>query len=47
MTEWGVQLYFWGRIAYLGLYSAGIFLLRSFAWNAATAGIILILLSLV
>jgi uncharacterized MAPEG superfamily protein len=47
MTEWGVQLYFWGRVAYLVLYAAGIFLLRSLAWNVATLGIILILLSLV
>ncbi len=47
MTEWGVQLYFWGRIAYLALYAAGVFLLRSLAWNVATLGIVLILLSLV
>ena len=47
MTEWGVQLYFWGRIAYLALYAAGAFLLRSLAWNVATLGIVLILLSLV
>jgi uncharacterized MAPEG superfamily protein len=47
MTEWGVQLYFWGRIAYLGLYAAGVFLLRSLVWNVATLGIVLILLSLV
>ena len=25
MTEWGVQLYFWGRVAYLALYAAGVF----------------------
>ena len=24
MTEWGVQLYFWGRIAYLALRSGGL-----------------------
>ena len=47
MTEWGVQFYFWGRVAYLALYSAGVFLLRSLAWNVATLGIILVLLSLV
>ena len=47
MTEWGVQLYFWGRIAYLVLYAAGVFLLRSLAWNVATVGLILVLLSLV
>lgn len=47
MTEWGVQLYFWGRIAYLASYAAGVFLLRSLIWNVATLGIALILLALV
>ena len=47
MTEWGVQLYFWGRVAYLALYAAGVFLLRSLVWNVATLGIVLVLLSLV
>jgi uncharacterized MAPEG superfamily protein len=47
MTEWGAQLYFWGRVVYLALYVAGIFLLRSLVWNVATLGIVLILLSLV
>jgi uncharacterized MAPEG superfamily protein len=47
MTEWGVQLYFWGRVIYLALYAAGVFLLRSLVWNIATLGIVLVLLSLV
>jgi uncharacterized MAPEG superfamily protein len=47
MTEWGVQLYFWGRIAYLALYAGGVFLVRSLIWNVATAGIVLLLLALV
>lgn len=47
MTEWGVQLYFWGRVIYLALYAAGILLLRSLVWNIATSGIVLVLLSLV
>ena len=47
MTEWGVQLYFWGRIAYLALYAGGVFLVRSLVWNVATAGILLVLLALV
>jgi uncharacterized MAPEG superfamily protein len=47
VTDLGVQLYFWGRVAYLALYAAGVFLLRSFAWNVAALGIILVLLSLV
>lgn len=47
MTEWGVQLYFWGRLTYLALYATGVFLLRSLVWNIATLGIVLVLLSLV
>lgn len=47
MTEWGVQMYFWARIAYLALYAAGVFLLRSIAWNVGTLGIVLLLLSLI
>lgn len=47
MTEWGVQLHFWGRVAYLAFYAAGIFLVRSLTWNVATFGIVLVLLSLV
>jgi uncharacterized MAPEG superfamily protein len=47
VTELAVQLYFWGRVAYLALYAAGVFLLRSLAWNVATLGIVLVLLSLV
>jgi uncharacterized MAPEG superfamily protein len=47
MTEWGVQLYFWGRVAYLALYTAGVFLVRSLVWNVAVVGIVLVLLSLV
>jgi uncharacterized MAPEG superfamily protein len=47
MTEWGAQLYFWARIAYVGLYAAGVFLARSLVWNVAAIGIALLLLSLV
>jgi uncharacterized MAPEG superfamily protein len=47
MTEWGAQLYFWARVAYVAFYSAGIFLVRSLVWSVATLGIILILLALI
>jgi uncharacterized MAPEG superfamily protein len=47
MTEWGVQLYFWGRVTYLALYAAGVFLLRSLIWNVPVLGIIFVLLALV
>ena len=46
MTEWGVQFYFWGRVTYLFLYAAGVFLLHSLVWNVAVLGIVLVLLSL-
>lgn len=47
MTEWGAQLYFGARVAYLACYAAGIFLVRSIVWNVATFGIVLILLALI
>jgi len=47
MTVWGAQLYFWARVLYVPLYAFGVPLVRSLAWNVATAGIVLILLSLV
>jgi uncharacterized MAPEG superfamily protein len=46
MTQTGAELYLGGRILYLLLYAAGVFLVRSIAWNVATAGILLILLAL-
>jgi uncharacterized MAPEG superfamily protein len=45
-TEWGAQLYFWGRVAYLPLYAAGVPLVRSLVWNLAAAGILLFLIAL-
>lgn len=46
LSEWGAQLYFWGRVAYLPLYAAGIPLVRSLAWNVAAVGILLSLVAL-
>src|SRR5262245_50314094 len=46
LTEWGAQLYFWGRVAYLPLYATGIPLVRSLVWNVATVGILLFLAAL-
>lgn len=36
----GAQLYFWGRLAYLPLYLAGVPILRTIAWGVALAGIL-------
>ena len=43
----GVAGRLWGRVAYLALYAAGVFLLRSLVWNVAALGVVLVLLSLV
>jgi uncharacterized MAPEG superfamily protein len=45
-SQWGVLLYVGGRLAYLPLYAFGVFLVRSFAWNVATAGIVLVCVAL-
>lgn len=44
LTFWGVQLYFWARLAYIPLY--GVRVVRSLAWNVAAAGIILVAVAL-
>lgn len=46
LTFWGVQLYFWGRVAYVPLYAMGIFMLRSIVWGVTILGIGLILIAL-
>ena len=46
LTIWGVQLYLYARVVYVGLYATGVYLLRSLVWNVAALGIILILLAL-
>ena len=43
----GAALYFWGRVAHLPLYLAGIPWLRTFSWNIATLGIAVMLWRLV
>lgn len=41
----GAQLYFWGRVAFLPIYAAGIPYLRTVAWVVSLAGIVLVLLA--
>jgi uncharacterized MAPEG superfamily protein len=43
----GVHLYLWSRIVYLGIYLAGVPLVRSLFWNMALAGILMVLAQLV
>jgi uncharacterized MAPEG superfamily protein len=45
LSQWGALLYLAGRVAYLPLYAMGVYLIRSLAWNVATAGILLLLVS--
>jgi len=44
LTTWGVQLYFWARLAYAPLYRVRI--VRSLVWNVAAVGIILVAVAL-
>jgi uncharacterized MAPEG superfamily protein len=45
LSKWGVLLYLAGRVVYLPLYAFGVYLVRSLAWNIATAGMFLLLVS--
>ena len=46
LTLWGAQLYFWGRLAYLIVYMAGIKYLRTLVWLASVVGLVLLLVAL-
>jgi uncharacterized MAPEG superfamily protein len=46
LTVLGAQLYFWARVAYVPLYVAGVPVVRSLVWNAATIGILLFVAAL-
>jgi len=45
-TALGAQLYFWGRVAYVPAYAAGIPYVRTLIWAASMAGLLLVLLAL-
>lgn len=47
LTVWGAELYFWGRLAYLFIYAAGITVVRTLVWLASVAGILAVLAGLV
>lgn len=46
LTLLGAELYFVGRVLFWFLYVFGVFLVRSLAWNIATAGIFVMLYAL-
>ena len=45
-TQLGAHLYFWGRLAYLPLYAAGVPVVRTAAWGVATVGLLFVLWAL-
>jgi len=46
MTAMGAMLFFWARLAYAVIYVAGIPWLRTLAWLAGLAGVIMVLVQL-
>ncbi|UAK26005.1 MAPEG family protein [Sphingomonas nostoxanthinifaciens] len=45
-TTLGAHLYFWGRVIYLPLYAAGVPVVRTIVWMAATLGLVLVIAGL-
>jgi uncharacterized MAPEG superfamily protein len=46
LTTIGTSLYFVGRLIYLPLYAAGIPVIRTLVWMAATLGLVLVIAAL-
>lgn len=46
LTAWGSALFVASRVLYIGLYAAGVWLLRSLVWNIAYLGIVLVLVGI-
>jgi uncharacterized MAPEG superfamily protein len=42
LSRWGAMLYIGGRVAFLPLYAIGVPWLRTFSWNIATLGLVLV-----
>lgn len=45
-TALGTQIYFWARLAYVPVYTAGITYLRTLLWAASIVGIVMLLTAL-
>jgi len=41
LTQWGAQIWFWSRWAYLPLYVFGVPYVRSLAWLVSAAGLVM------
>ncbi|WP_375459784.1 MAPEG family protein [uncultured Enterovirga sp.] len=46
LTYWGATFYFWARLAYVGIYVAGITYVRTMVFLVSVLGILLMLLGL-
>jgi uncharacterized MAPEG superfamily protein len=46
LTLIGANLFFFGRLVYLPLYALGVPYIRSLAWLAATAGLVMVIVAL-
>jgi len=46
-SYWGALIYLGGRMIFLPLYAAGVPWLRTFSWNAATLGLVLVMAQIV
>lgn len=47
LTWWGVQVYFWARLAFVPIYAFGIPHIRSLVWGMSIAGLLLVLIGVV
>jgi uncharacterized MAPEG superfamily protein len=47
LSEYGALAYLAGRTIYIPLYAAGVPWLRSFSWNIATLGLVMVMASIV
>jgi uncharacterized MAPEG superfamily protein len=47
LSVYGAPVYLAGRVLYLPLYASGISWLRTFAWNGATAGLVMVMAAIV
>lgn len=45
-TALGAQMYFWGRLAYVPLYAAGIAYVRTIAWAVSMVGLLYLVLAM-
>ncbi|MFN3512323.1 MAG: MAPEG family protein [Phenylobacterium sp.] len=44
LSAWGAGIYLAGRVLFLPLYAAGLPWVRTFSWNAATLGLVMVMI---